>query len=100
MWSGSAMPGHSTVCSGKIGISMDGRSLGRTGAEGRRGYVAGTRGIEKPPVARRLRRENASRQWAQDRALPASSAVRKLEPQPQPDTAFGLLTVNPAPISV
>ena len=39
-------------------------------------------------------------QWAQDRAVPASSAVRKLEPQPQAATAFGLLTVKPAPMSV
>ena len=31
---------------------------------------------------------------------PPSSAVRKLEPQPQPLTAFGLLTVKPAPIRV
>jgi hypothetical protein len=31
---------------------------------------------------------------------PVSSAVRKLEPQPQAATAFGLLTVKPAPISV
>ncbi len=39
-------------------------------------------------------------QWEQERAVPASSAVRKLEPQPQPDTAFGLLTVKPAPMRV
>ena len=39
-------------------------------------------------------------QWEQLRAVPASSAVRKLEPQPQPDTALGLLTVKPAPIRV
>lgn len=31
---------------------------------------------------------------------PVSSAVRKLEPQPQAATAFGLLTVKPAPMSV
>jgi hypothetical protein len=41
-----------------------------------------------------------SGQWAQERAVPASSAVRKLEPQPQAATAFGLFTVKPAPISV
>ena len=41
-----------------------------------------------------------SGQWAQARAAPSSSAVRKLDPQPQAATAFGLLTVNPAPISV
>src|SRR5690349_20363978 len=39
-------------------------------------------------------------QCAQLLAVPASSAVRKLEPQPQAVTAFGLLTVNPAPMSV
>ncbi len=39
-------------------------------------------------------------QWLQPPGLPADSAVRKLLPQPQPDTALGLLTVNPAPISV
>ena len=39
-------------------------------------------------------------QCEQPRAWPASSAVRKLEPQPQPETAFGLLTVKPAPMSV
>jgi hypothetical protein len=42
----------------------------------------------------------ATSQWEQDLAVPASSAVRKLEPQPQPETAFGLLTVKPAPMSV
>jgi len=39
-------------------------------------------------------------QWWQEPAWPADSAVRKLLPQPQPETAFGLLTVKPAPISV
>ena len=49
----------------------------------------------------RLRRPRRPvRQWEQLRAVPASSAVRKLEPQPQPETAFGLLTVKPAPIRV
>jgi hypothetical protein len=47
-----------------------------------------------------MRCEGTVRQWAQERAVPASSAVRKLEPQPQAVTAFGLLTVKPAPISV
>jgi len=41
-----------------------------------------------------------SGQCEQLRAWPASSDVRKLEPQPQPETAFGLFTVKPAPISV
>ncbi len=39
-------------------------------------------------------------QCEQERGVPSPSAVRKLEPQPQPETAFGLLTVKPAPISV
>lgn len=42
----------------------------------------------------------AVRQCEQPFGAPPSSAVRKLEPQPQADTAFGLLTVKPAPISV
>ena len=63
-----------------------------------------------PPVARRVRRISRGAaaprgageggQCAQDRAVPSSSAVRKLEPQPQAATAFGLLTVKPAPMSV
>ncbi len=44
--------------------------------------------------------EEAPGQWLQERAWPASSAVRKLDPQPQAATAFGLLTVKPAPMSV
>ena len=40
------------------------------------------------------------RQCEQPFGAPPSSAVRKLEPQPQAATAFGLLTVKPAPISV
>ena len=39
-------------------------------------------------------------QCEQPFGAPPSSAVRKLEPQPQAATAFGLLTVKPAPISV
>ena len=39
-------------------------------------------------------------QCAQPFGAPPSSAVRKLEPHPQAATAFGLLTVKPAPISV
>ncbi len=38
-------------------------------------------------------------QW-QAPGEPADSAVRKDEPQPQAETAFGLLTVKPAPMSV
>ena len=62
----------------------------------------------KPPVARRLVvRDPASvpdgrsvGQWEQPLGAPPSSAVRKLEPQPQAATAFGLLTVKPAPMRV
>ena len=39
-------------------------------------------------------------QWPQAPGAPADSSVRKLLPQPQPETALGLLTVNPAPMSV
>ena len=39
------------------------------------------------------------KKWLQAEAWPAESAVRKLEPHPQPPTEFGLSTVNPAPIS-
>lgn len=49
---------------------------------------------------RRRPRRRGEGQWEQDFAWPLSSAVRKLEPQPQPVTAFGLFTVKPAPMSV
>ena len=39
-------------------------------------------------------------QWWQAPGEPADSSVRKLLPQPQPETALGLLTVKPAPMSV
>ena len=39
-------------------------------------------------------------QCEQPFGAPSSSAVRKLEPHPQAATAFGLLTVKPAPMSV
>ncbi len=39
-------------------------------------------------------------QWPQAPGAPANSSVRKLLPQPQPETALGLLTVKPAPMSV
>ncbi len=39
-------------------------------------------------------------QCEQPFGAPSSSAVRKLEPQPQAATAFGLFTVKPAPMSV
>jgi hypothetical protein len=42
----------------------------------------------------------SGRQWEQPFGEPVSSAVRKLEPQPQAATALGLLTVKPAPMSV
>ncbi len=51
-------------------------------------------------VRRLVAPERGVGQWAQDRAVPSSSAVRKLDPQPQAATAFGLLTVKPAPMSV
>ena len=61
----------------------------------------------EPPGARRL--VSGARacgpttrrgQCEQPFGAPPSSAVRKLEPQPQAATAFGLLTVKPAPMSV
>ena len=39
-------------------------------------------------------------QWWQAPGAPSESAVRKLLPQPHAETALGLLTVKPAPISV
>ncbi len=42
----------------------------------------------------------AGPQWWQAPGLPVESAVRNEEPQPQAATAFGLLTVKPAPMSV
>jgi hypothetical protein len=50
-------------------------------------------------LARRLI-GSALDQWWQAPGAPADSEVRKLLPQPHADTAFGLLTVKPAPISV
>jgi hypothetical protein len=86
-------------------------------------YASAARQIKKPPVSRRIHglkasggvasalggsqaiptdalRGLADLQCAQERALPESSAVRKLEPQPHAVTAFGLLTVKPAPMRV
>jgi hypothetical protein len=72
-------------------------------------------GIDERPLGRRLapRRSlpGAPRAAARRAARPAKARVvqppgclptpvRKLEPQPQPLTALGLLTVKPAPISV
>ena len=59
-------------------------------------YSGGCRGA----VGRRRSPARSDGQCEQPFAEPASSAVRKLEPQPQAATAFGLFTVNPAPISV
>lgn len=77
--------------------------------------------IESSPPRRRVRLTNDSRrspggsgsrakvrplgpgpedQCEQPFGAPPSSAVRKLDPQPQAATALGLLTVKPAPISV
>ena len=56
---------------------------------------------KKPPVRPAASRSAHGRdQWEQPLGAPSSSAVRKLEPQPQAATAFGLLTVKPAPIRV
>ena len=49
---------------------------------------------------RRVEAPTSVGQWEQPLGEPVSSAVRKLEPQPQAATAFGLLTVKPAPIRV
>ena len=91
------MPGQRTLCRGKRGISM---AVTVAGSAPAGSSVASAADTQKPPVARRLRSDVGGGQCAQERALPASSAVRKLEPQPQPETAFGLLTVKPAPIRV
>ena len=89
------MPGARTVWSGKSGICIGLRCLPGNGrAAGAGGSCAdGSR-------AGSVRPRRSPRQWEQERGAPASSAVRKLEPQPQPETAFGLLTVKPAPMSV
>ena len=89
------MPGASTVWSGNRGICIGvAASVRRSGnQQSRRGPAARVRWLAGA-VTRR------SGQWAQERAEPASPSVRKLEPQPQPETAFGLLTVKPAPMRV
>ena len=91
------MPGARTVWSGKSGICIGlwSQPNSETAAPGvPAAGVRGSRGRGRSrPGARRG-------QWEQERGVPAPSAVRKLEPQPQPETAFGLLTVKPAPISV
>ena len=71
-----------------------GRPGGQEEAAGRRNRRLGVFDGGGPRPGRRMD------QCEQERAVPASSAVRKLEPQPQAATAFGLLTVKPAPISV
>jgi hypothetical protein len=56
---------------------------------------------KKPPVRPAASiLERCRDQCEQPFGDPVSSAVRKLEPQPQAATAFGLFTVKPAPISV
>src|SRR5436190_14557753 len=106
MWSGSAIPGHSTEFNGKIGSSN------RRFPPGRRWWAADGRAAASGEQSRETNSRRAGRrlafwleaggvpataQWAQARAWPESSAVRKLEPQPQAATAFGLFTVKPAP---
>src|SRR3954447_5236049 len=81
--------------------------FGSSDHDGQAGVVRGVRNYEAAGRAGGCDRaveplpgsENGG-QWAQARAVPESSAVRKLDPQPQAATAFGLLTVKPAPISV
>ena len=86
MWSGRATPGQSTERSGKSGSST----------------VIGSRPNQKgePVGLASADGSAAGDQWWQAPGLPADSAVRKLLPQPQPETALGLLTVKPAPMSV
>ena len=71
------------------GTARDGDTRNAAGWPG--GVEGGDAGREGP---------SGDRQWEQERGEPASSPVRKLEPQPQPETAFGLLTVKPAPMRV
>jgi hypothetical protein len=86
------LPGRERLLGQLVG-SREG-SLDRHGGAARRiSEAAGD------PAASGLRMGRVD-QWEQERAVPASSAVRKLEPHPQADTAFGLLTVKPAPMSV
>ena len=92
------MPGARTVWSGNSGICIGLRPAyrkRRRGCRRRRGESDARCGAESltPPAL-------AGRQCEQERGVPSPSAVRKLEPQPQPETAFGLLTVKPAPMSV
>ena len=73
-----------------------GRSKGRVRSveSGSRRSPGGFDGVVRAAV------RPAVGQWEQPFGAPSSSAVRKLEPQPQAATAFGLLTVKPAPIRV
>src|SRR5918995_726300 len=103
MWSGRTMPGQSTVCSGKSGISIDHRSVLPSSADAR---LESTRPrpssldpeTKKPPdLPAASSSSRGDDQCEQPLGDPVSSAVRKLEPQPHAATALGLLTVKPAP---
>jgi hypothetical protein len=61
-------------------------------------HICGSTG--RRPRAVRPHRGATPGQWAQLLGAPLSSAVRKLDPQPHAETAFGLFTVKPAPMSV
>jgi hypothetical protein len=67
-------------------------------ANGRAGGVTGTHTGREPRDL--VSRVPDGRQWLQPPGLPDDSAVRKDDPHPQAATAFGLLTVKPAPMSV
>ena len=78
MWSGSATPGQSTVCSGNSGRFIT-RTARKRAPE-----------TQKPPgspdgfIVSRDPQLGPAISGSSSRGLPASSAVRKLEPQPQP----------------
>ena len=122
-YAGWSEPLGTSILAGERLIGRPGRSRGgrrhRSGPCQRAAGALRERG-QPTPLARRLtdlearsreserrrwsrRRRAAARQWyqwLQPPGLPADSAVRKLLPQPQPETALGLLTVNPAPMRV
>ena len=87
------MPGQRTVCSGKSGISIDAVEVVTQLGNSKHPPVVATGGSS-------AFRSGQVRSVRAAPGAPSSSAVRKLEPQPQAATAFGLLTVKPAPMSV